>query len=622
VTELSRRQVLGLGALGAAATVCPPPARAAGPRPNIVWFRSEDNHASFIGAYGNPLAVTPAIDGLAREGVLFKSYFTTSPVCAPSKLAILTGVHEASLGPGHHMRAQAILPAWLNGFATHLKRAGYWSTEQGAPGANPDHNCDMSQIRTGYDDTSGDWTKAPAGRPFFALLGSSTSHETSSFTPYPGSTDPAKVRIPSYQPDTEVIRRDRAHYMDAITRMDGEVADTIAQLKDAGVWDDTIFIYSSDHGGVLPRSKRFVYDSGLHAPLIIRFPRKWQHLAPARPGAAYRPPVSSIDLPATIVSLAGARPPSYFHGQAFAGTAVRPARRYAFSNRNRMDESIDFVRSAADERYRYIRHYLPHLPYGQHVQFQWLQAGMRDWELQYQAGGLPEVQTRFWRPKPAEELYDLYADPDEVRNLIHAPQHQGRIRDMRKALDQHMLRINDNGFIPEGMALEGWDASRRKGAYPLERLLALGRVCIQRNPRNLPALLAALGDRNEVVRYWGAMGLSMLGPAAKPATAVLTKAMTGDPSAWVKAQASDALARSGSADVAVPVLAATIVDFAAPMSVRLQSTWSLAYLGDAAIAAVPQLTVAGARQSAVDDYPSQCARYALRVVTGTYVPAP
>ena len=618
--EISRRRLLQAAAVSAVIPTLRAEAATSGP--NIVWFRSEDNHASFIHCYGNPLAVTPTIDQLAREGVLFKNFFFTSPVCAPSKLAVLTGVHEASLGPGHNMRAQAVLPGWLNGFATHLKRAGYWTSEQGSPGANPDHNCTMTQARTGYDDTSGDWTKAPAGKPFFALLGSTTTHETNSFAPVPGATDPAAVRIPAYQPDTEVIRRDRAHYMDQITKMDGEVADCIQQLTDAGVWEDTVFIYSSDHGGVLPRSKRFVYDSGLHAPLIIRFPKKWQHLAPSGPGTTYRRPVSSIDMPPTLVSLAGGRVPSHFHGQAFAGTAARPARRYAFSNRNRMDESIDFVRSAADERYRYIRHYQPHLPYAQHVQFEWLQAGLRDWEQHWLDGGLPEVQTRFWRPKPAEELYDLYADADEVHNLIHAPQHQSRVDEMRQALDEHMLRINDNGFIPEGMPVEGWDASRRRGAYPLARLLALGRIATQRDARNLPALLAPLADRNEVVRYWGAMGCSMLGTAAKPAAEVLTKALTSDPSPWVRAQAADALARSGSVDLAVPVLAATIVDFAAPMSVRLQSTWSLAYLGDAALAAVPELTAAGARQSATDDYPAQCARYALRVVTGTYVPAP
>jgi hypothetical protein len=209
-----------------------------------------------------------------------------------------------------------------------------------------------------------------------------------------------------------------------------------------------------------------------------------------------------------------------------------------------------------------------------------------------------------------------------VHNLARRPEQQRRMQQMREALDEHMLRINDNGFIPEGMAVEGWEASHRKGAYPLRRLLDLGRTCTRRDPRNLPALVTALRDRNEVVRYWGAMGLSMLGPAARPAAAPLTKAMGADSSPWVRAQAADALARSGSAQTALPVLAEAVGSLDAPMSVRLQSIWSLIHLGDAALPALPQLTLACARQTAADDYPAECARYAVRVITGTYVPAP
>jgi arylsulfatase A-like enzyme len=621
---LSRRGFLRATGAGAAVAALPSlrgfdAAVAAGraQRPNIVWFRSEDNTASFIGAYGNELADTPTIDGLARDGVLYRNFFTTSPVCAPTKLAILTGIHDASLGPGHNMRAQGKIPSWLRGFATYLAGAGYWCTESG----NTDYNTDI-RGQSGYHDSSGNWQDRPEGSPFFALLGTNTTHETMSFTPYPGATDPSAVQLPAYHPDTEIMRRDRAHYMDQVTRMDGEVASLLQDLEDAGEADNTIFIYSSDHGGVLPRSKRFCYDSGLHAPLIIRFPKRWQHLSPGPPGSVYTAPVSSVDAPPTMLSLAGLKVPRYLHGQPFAGRAV-DQRTYAFSNRNRMDQAIDFVRTVRDERYRYIRNYMPHLPYGQHVMFMWLQAGVREWEQKFLAGELDEVQARFWREKPAEELYDLQNDPDEVNNLIDAPKHRARARRMREALDEHMLRINDNGFIPEGMAAEGWDASRKPGAYPLRRLLRLGGLAIHRDAANLPQLVKALRDSNEIVRYWGAMGLSMLGAAASPAASRLSAVMTDDASPWVQAQAADALARAGGTALAVPFLGSVVADESLPIAVRLQAVWSLHYTGPDARVALPQLAIAAkGTKPGLDDYPAEAARYAIRTITGTYVPAP
>lgn len=581
-----------------------------------MWFRAEDHHASFVHAYGNPLAVTPTIDRLAREGVLYRNFFSTSPVCAPTKLAILTGLHEASLGPGHNMRASGKLPDGMVGFATYLRALGYWCTESG----NTDYNTDIHG-RSGYNDSTGDWQSRPQGSPFFALLGSNTSHETNSFAPVPGKTDPLKVVIPPYHPDTPIMRLDRAHYMDQVTKVDGEVADLIAELKSVGEWDNTIFIYSSDHGGVLPRSKRFVYDSGLHSPLVIRFPSRWKHLAPSKPGTTYTPPVSSIDMTPTILTLAGATPPKYMAGRTFLGPR-RARREFAFSNRNRMDESIDFVRSVRDSRYRYIRHYMPHLPYGQHVTFMWLQASVREWETRFRLGELNEVQSRFWREKPAEEFYDLQADPDEVHNLIASPQHQRRIKQMRTALDEHMLAINDNGFIAEGMAAEGWEASRKPGAYPLRELLRLGQLCIERKPANLTQLVAALKDGNEIVRYWGLMGLSMLGDAAAPAHTQVLEMMRLDTSPWVRAQAADVLTRIGAEAVAIPYLGSVVATDMQPMAVRLQAVWSLARLGTKAVSALPQLVLAASQARGLDNYPAEAAIYAIQVVSGTYVPTP
>ena len=617
---VTRRRFLGMGVAGGVAMTLPVfgasrAARAAETRPNIVWFRSEDNGAEFIGAYGNPLARTPNVDRLAAEGVRFSRFFTTSPVCAPTKLGWATGMYEAGLGPGQNMRAQGRRPDFAAGFATWLASAGYWCATSG----NVDYNTDLDEDH-GFHDTSGDWQAGVrAGEPFFALLGSSTTHEVSMVGATPAATDQAEVELPGYVPDDPVLRSDRAAYIDKVAAMDQEVGDLMSQLEDLGVAEDTIVIYSSDHGGVLPRSKRFCYDSGLHAPLVVRFPPAWQHFAPGAPGAVIADPVSSIDAAPTVLHLAGVEIPEHFQGQPFAGPTCAP-RQFAFSNRNRMDEAIDFVRTVRDERYRYIRNYMPHLPWGQHIEFMWGQAGYRRWEQLHLEGGLPEVQDRFWREKPYEELYDLDADPDEVISLVDDPDHRERLDALRTALDEHMVAINDNGFIPEGSAAEGWEQSRAPGAYPLERLMELGALAAQRNPDELPALVEALGDDNEVVRYWGALGCSMLGADAVSAVEVLAGRMDDPEEArWVRVQSADALARSGTAEPAVAFLGAVAGDEAEPLPTRLQAVQSLMFLGPGAIAGRDGMASAAA---ADNEYVSSAGAHALQIVDGTYVPVP
>lgn len=619
--RLGRRLLLSSGAVAAgvaaASSILPGPAQAQEPdRPNILWFRSEDNSARLLGAYGNEVANTPTIDQFARDGVLYRNFFTTSPVCAPTKLGWTTGMYEAGMGPGHNMRAMGRRPAFARGFAAWLADAGYWCTTSG----NADYNTDFGDDH-GYQDDAGDWqSAAAAGQSFFALLGSSTSHETVSFAPVPSATDPSTVDLPAYHPDDPVLRLDRAAYLDRLTMMDTEFANVLAELEDLGVAGNTIVVYSSDHGGVLPRSKRFCYDSGLHTPLIIRFPERWKHLAPGPAGTSVDQVVSSVDCAPTVLRLAGLDVPSHFQGTAFLGDDCAAERQYAFSNRNRMDESLDFVRTVRDTRYRYIRNYMPHLPWGQHVQFMWLQAGVRRWEQLHLDGVLDEVQDRFWQSKPAEEFYDLEADPDEVDNLIDDPGHAARIDQMRQALDEHLLRINDNGFIPEGSDVEGYDESRAPDAYPLRRLMELAARAIERDPAHLPVLVAALGDANGVVRYWGALGCSMLGDAAQPAAEVLGERLADEgEDGWVRVQAADALGRAGDPGGAVPFLASVVADTAAPVRQRLQAVRSLTHLGTDAITAVPELTAAAADP---DEYVGNAGRYAVRVVTGTYVPAP
>ncbi|MFE7476875.1 sulfatase [Streptomyces sp. NPDC057575] len=479
---LPRRTVSGLVAAGALAAAAPAASAAPAPtpsadrstapapaaraprreRPHILWLVAED-HYPFVGAYGDTLARTPTLDRLAREGIRYENSYSAAPVCAPSRFALLTGMHPATAGPAQHMRARGTLPDFVNGFPQYLREAGYYTTNND----KTDYNAPVDMAAT-WDESSktAHWRNRPANTPFFAVFNDMTTHESALFTAIDGPTRPQDVTLPAYLADTPEIRADFAHYYDAMATMDGHLADQLRELESAGLAEDTIVFCYSDNGGVLPRSKRYCYDEGLRTSLIVRFPAKWQHLAPRPPGSVERGAVTSVDYAPTVLALAGVDIPHHIQGKAFLGAHRPEPARYAFGGRDRMDERYDMVRTVRDDRYRYLRNYTPHRPWGQHQAFAWNARGYQSWEQAHIDGTLNAVQDRFWGTKPAEELYDLRTDPDQVRNLANDPAHAARLRRLGHALDEHLMDINDNGFIPEGSPLEGWENSRKPGAYP------------------------------------------------------------------------------------------------------------------------------------------------------------
>jgi arylsulfatase A-like enzyme len=590
------------------------------PRPNILWIVSEDNNP-YLGCYGDKLAQTPTIDALARDGILYRNCFSTAPVCAPSRFTLISGMYATSCGPALHMRASGKGPKDLRGFPVYLRAAGYYCTNN----AKTDYNAPIDLKDTW--DASGKnahWRNRPAGKQggrFFAVFNHEVTHESSlfgKFEPLAGGTRPADVRIPAYCPDTPETRADRALYYDQMRRLDGQVARLLRELREDGLEDDTIVFYYGDNGGILPRSKRFAYDSGLHVPLVVRFGKKWQHLAPAAAaaeGASVEAPVSFVDFAPTVLSLAGVEAPAYFQGQAFLGPRKDADREFAFGHRDRMDERYDLVRTVRDQRYRYIRNYRPDLPWGQHVQYMFQQSGYRAWEELHKAGKLSEVQERFWREKPAEELYDLESDPDEVVNLIGSPRHAAVLLRLKAALRAHILQTRDNGFMPEGAAAEGYEASRDDAAYPLEQILDLADVVTHRDVLGLQKAVGAMRSENESMRYWGAVGCVMLGEKAAGARATLL-ALLDDRSAAVRVVAAEALVRIGEADRALPVLQTLLLKHE-DARVRLQAANSLDHLGALAKPAWAQIKMA---TNDKDDYVKRATRYTAAVLAGERPP--
>lgn len=528
-------------------------------RPNILWITSEDN-SPYLGCYGDALAQTPHLDRLASEGIRYRNAFANAPVCSTARTTLITGLYATSLGVQHH-RSRVAIPPTFRCYPELLRSAGYYCTNN----FKTDYNLAGLNLKSLWDENSkqAHYKNRKAGQPFFAVFNFTTSHE-SQVAAKPGKSmfrvPPEKIILPPYHPDTPIIRQDWANYYDQVTAMDAQVGQVLKELDDLGLAEETIVFYFSDHGGALPRGKRNIHDSGTRVPLIIRFPRKWQHLAPAKPGEWVDDLVSFVDLTATILHLAGVEVPTDYEGRPFLGRRKASPRTHVFLYRDRMDERYDMVRAIRDGAFRYIRNYSPHRPWGQHYTYAFqVLPSMRSWYAEFTAGRCNAIQAAYWNPKPGEEFYRIADDPHEVHNLIGSAEHAERISRLRDALHAEILATRDVGFIPEGMfpRLAGQGTIRdyaQSDAYPLARILPLANQASDRNPGRLPGFLAALDDPHPVIRYWGAMGCLILGEEARPARDKLMARLKDD-FADVRVVACESLAILGELKTAIAGLA-------------------------------------------------------------------
>jgi len=577
------------------------------PRPNILWLVSEDN-GPFLGCYGDPLAETPNLDKLASEGIVFENAYANVPVCAPARSTIITGMYACSLGT-HHMRSYNPLPEHIKFFTNYLKEAGYYCSNN----AKEDYN--VAEKPEGcWDESSKEATymKREPGQPFFAVFNFSVSHESSLHKTVEVKHDPTKMRLPAYHPDTEEIRHDWAQYYDKITELDRQIGKKLAELESEGLADDTIVFYYSDHAGVLTRSKRFLYDSGTHVPMIIRFPKKYRNLAPAEPGSRLDHMVSFVDLAPSVLNLAGIAIPEYMQGHAFLGREKTDPQDYVYLFRDRMDERYDMMRAVRDKRYKYIRNLMPHLIYGQHLDYLWRMPTTRSWEKMYKEGKCSGPQKFFWETKPAEELYDTQNDPDEVHNLVDDLDHQEVLKRMRNALDAWILKVHDLGFLHEAEMLERsqgitpYDLARDPTKYNQERIMEAADIAIQGKPELLPKLIKMLEDEDCGVRYWAAVGCLVLGEKAYPALLKL-RSRLDDPAPTIRVVAAEILGKFDSPEKSLHVLNEML--YHSDERVRLHAINTIDYLDEKAL---PIL-------ESIKDKMNDDADYVIRVTKKTLV---
>ncbi len=524
--------------------------------PNILWIVSEDN-SPFLGCYGDKLASTPNLDKLASEGFLYTLAYANAPVCAPARNTIITGVYACSNG-NQHMRSGYPLSETVEMFPKYLREKGYYCTNN----AKEDYNTIKQNDVWDESSNKAHYSNRKEGQPFFHVKNTNISHESSIHKSVPTKElihRPEDMILPPYHPDTKEMRHDWAQYYDKITAMDTAVGKTLQELQDDGLAGNTIVFYFADHGGVLGRSKRYVYESGTHVPFIIRIPEKYKYLFPAeQPGDEVSRLISFVDLAPTMLSITGIPIPDYMQGDAFLGSQKTEDPEYTFMFRGRMDEWYDMSRSVRNQKYRYIKNYMPYRIYGQRVAYLWRAPSMPSWENAYLNGECNETQSIFWNTKPHEELYDTENDPWEVNNLADNPDYYKIMDRLRKANTDWSRKIEDAGFIPEA------DMIRRSGEtpvydfmrsadVPLNDILAAAETASLGDERNLKKLIKYLKNGDSAIRYWGATGMLILGEKAAPAKDELIKVLE-DESPNVIVVASEILYKLGEKDKAIMAL--------------------------------------------------------------------
>ena len=436
-------------------------------RPNILWITVEDMSPR-LPAYGDSTAETPNISRLAAEGIRYTNAFVVAPVCAPSRASILTGLYPTSFG-AQHMRTmtrtsaiddvtdpellaiptyEAVPPPGVKAFTEYLRAAGYYCTN------NSKEDYQFTTPITAWDASSREahWRNRPdPNQPFFAVFNFTATHESQVWAraDEPWLIDTTKVDLPPYYPDTPVIRRDVARHYNNIQVMDGEVGELLDQLEEDGLTGETIIFFYSDHGDGLPRAKRWLYDSGLHVPLIVRFPNgRFPDVRQA--GTTEDDLVSLIDLPPTMLSLVGLPIPDYMQGQAFLGAARAAPRRYVYAAKDRMDPALDNARAVRDQRFKYIYNHHPERPFVQFLPYRDRMALMQELHRLNEAGELEGPPALWFRKtKPQEELYDTATDPYEIRNLAGDAAYADTLQAMRAAFRTWEEETGDLGLIPE-----------------------------------------------------------------------------------------------------------------------------------------------------------------------------
>ncbi|MCC7337356.1 MAG: sulfatase [Pirellulaceae bacterium] len=475
-------------------------------RPNIVWIIPDDMSANFS-CYGETAIETPNVDRLAAEGVKFSNAYVTAPVCSTCRSASITGMYQTSIGAHHHRSGRGVrkihLPPNVELVPKLFQDAGYYTSISGWP---PNGRLGKTDYNFEWDESvydGSDWSGRKAGQPFFAqiqTLGGKLRGKDADGWEKVQSADEKQlgnripdsaVKLPPYYPDHPDIVRDWAAYLDSVRLTDEMVGEVVARLEREGIRENTLVLFMTDHGISHARGKQFMYDEGLHVPLVITGPG-------IEAGTLRDDVVEHIDIAALSLAAAGIAIPENMQARDILAADYVP-REAVFAARDRCDETVDHMRSVRTKDFKYIRNFLPNRPYLQPCAYKDEKAILIALRAAQKAGQLDDVQQLILREvRPVEELYDVRSDPYEVHNLAtdaelaQRPELAKELSEMRERLDIWMEETGDQGRVPESEEMYDSDM-----AVYTQRLA---------DPKFDPAQLEQLLENIALMKHWAAEG--------------------------------------------------------------------------------------------------------------------
>ena len=495
--------------------------------PNIVWLVSEDNSKHFLKLYDENGASMPNVEALAEKGIVFNNAFSNAPVCSVARSTIISGCYAPRVGAQYHRRMElAPMPDGLKMFPEYLREAGYYTTNN----SKEDYNFIKSENVWDESTRNASYKNRKSGQPFFHVQNFGGTHEgqlhfsETQMDSITTVTPQENVAVFPYHPKTPIFRFTNAYYRDLHRQTDAQIGEFIKQLEAEGLMENTIIFYYGDHGGVLPRSKGYIYESGLHVPMVVYFPERWKHLAPYKNGSRTDAFVQFIDLAPTILNLAGVDIPEQIDGKPFLGKIVTEdnlnKRNTTFGYADRFDEKYDLVRSFRKGKYKYIRNYQPFNIDALFNFYRYKMLAFKEWQQLFEEGKLNEEQEQFFKARSPEALYDIEKDPHELHNLSADPSYKSTLEELRSNLQHQVKSMPDLSFYPESYFLEaglsnpvGFGAQNK---YEIAELIDIADLSLKSFEESKEEIEKALKSDNPWKRYWGLIVCSSFGKESHP----------------------------------------------------------------------------------------------------------
>jgi len=579
-------------------------------RPNILWITAEDISPN-LGCYGDQNARTPNLDKFAALGARYTQVYSVHPACSPSRSALATGVYPTRLGTFQHRGKVTVKDESVRPFTSLLREGGYYCFN-GSKGSSSKTDYNFEVPQDAWDRIGSkriEWRYRKPGQPFFGQLNLYETHQSQYGLRAPGGPskaqpehqhDPAVIKVPPYQPNTDAAREIWSEYHERLTLVDAEFQALLEMLRADGLLEDTIIFFFGDNGHGIPGGKVWLWNEGPHVPLLVYVPPKWRTAKQAEPGTVTRRLVSFVDFAPTTLALAGVKIPQWMEGTSFLGPKSGAERKYVYAARDFHDVAdFDTSRMVRDAKFHYIRNFMPQIGWDA-IDYSWQQAPyfLESWRRATLAGQTNPTnrQSAFSRSsKPMEELYDVARDPFQLNNLASDPKHVKDLKRLRAECRRWMLAEHDLGLLSQ---YEFYRRARAGSPYemgsdtkrnPTARMLDAADAANARDPKKLKQLQWLMRDDDGAVRRWAAIGLLALNTNATPAVPFLERGLADD-SPDVRMTCAEALANLGQTNTALPALIALLTHDSG--IIRAETLLALARIGPAADAALPYLETA------------------------------